>query len=50
MATTQYDRAVHHENGGICITLSPTNGFRLILVLNLVFYPERDIWFEDTCE
>jgi hypothetical protein len=50
MATTLYDRAVRHENGGIGITLSPTYGFCLILVLNLVSYPEREMWFEDTCE
>jgi len=27
VATMLYDRAVCHENGGICITLSPTHGF-----------------------
>jgi len=48
MATMLYDRAVRRENGSICIILSPTYGFCLILVLNLVSYPE--IWFEDFCE
>ena len=27
MATTLYDRAVRHGNGGICITLSSTYDF-----------------------
>jgi len=48
MVTMLYDRAVRRANGGICIILSPTYGFCLILVLNLVSYPE--IWFEDICE